>query len=451
MILIVLATVLLIFATVFLISAVIMGANLKRLRNPRAYKLLKKRRRNTVILTLISFAGGVLLLLSYLLPLYRMNQMKNGGYDLAQTYASVLKNAGEDRAYLYLPTEIEPYGDTFAVRNGRNEWFSYESVETAENSTKQKWLFQCNKTLKAAKINLSGEQVMEIHLAEDGRLYAAGLFPYMKYDGTQKAYSGVLARNVSDFYCSGNTLYYLTDESKLYAVGYNEYGQMGDATNRNKTTPVLIYENVTAVSGSATHAMFVDRFGNVYAMGDNSESGLGDGTMTNAFTPVRVMSGAQSVAVGNFFSVILAQNGDVYTCGRNSEGQCGNGTKNGTAKPVKIAEGAKKIAANGESAAYMTADGTVFAWGKNTDKSLSSGDAIISKPTQVAQNAYDIAFNNGTLGILTRTRTVMVSGRARSAEKELFQTILDLEAQVPEEYQNPFIEEDKPDISELGQ
>ncbi len=451
MILIIIAAFLLILSVVFFISALIMSANLKRVKTSRTWKLLKKRRRNSVILTLLCLAAGALLLTSYILPRQRVKAMKNGGYDLKSTYTSVLSSGGEQKAYNYLPVEIQRYGDTFAIRNGRNEWFSFDTVETAPDTTEQKWTFRYGKTLRAAQATLGGESVLDIHLGEDGRLYMEGQFPFMKYDSHTRKYGGVIATGVSDFYCSGNSLYYITNNKDLYAFGFNEYGQLGDTSNRHKTSPVFIRENMTAAIGSTTHAMFIDTYGNLYAAGDNGDSQLGDGTMNNSSAPIKVMSGVGGAAVGNYFTVVMAQNGDVYTCGRTDYGQCGNGTSNGTAKFVKIGENARKVAASDDTALYMTEDGKVFGWGKNTAGCLVADDTpFLNTPTLIAENAYDIAIRNGCVAILGRDRTVRLSGNGRKDASALFETRLDLAAAVPQEYVAPYTEEDKPDISELG-
>lgn len=453
MLLIVLAVLCLIAGIVFLLSAIIMSSNLKRTRTARGVKILKKRRRSTVVLTLISFALCAALTMMQVVPMIQYNELVGGGYEWDTKYASLLKSSGEQKAYLYLPTAIEPYGDGFVLKNSRNEWFSFENVQNSSDETVWKWVFQGGNSLRVDKINLGGERLMELRLSENGKLYAKGSFPYMQYDSGKKVYDGVIASHVADFFCSGNTLFYITNKGELYSLGFNEYGQMGDSSNKNKTSAVQIKSDITFVSAGATHSLIVDEFGNLYACGDNSDSELGDGTMSNTSTPIKIMSGVDSVAAGNFFSVILAQNGDVYTCGRTTSGQCGNGTKNGTATPLKIAEGAKKVVADNASAAYMTEDGKVYVWGKNKAHGLSAGDsAFLNVPTLAAENAYDIALNDGSLAILTRDRTVLVTGKARTDTKNFTQTILDLSAKVPAEYVSPFkTDEKKPDINELGQ
>lgn len=453
MIWIVLSVLLLICGAVFFISAVIMGGNIKRARTPRAKKILARRCRNTAVLTFLFLAGGIALMVAAILPGQRQKALKgDAGYDLAGTYKTTLSAAGEEKAYLYLPSAVYA-GDNgeISLKNERGEWFVYEETENSEGQSAMRWTNRGKKTIRYQTLSLGEERVMTIQLGLDGRLYADGSFPYMSYDGETKEYEGVVADHVSDFFCNGNTLFYLTDQQELYAFGFNEYGQMGDASNRNKTAPVLIKEDIVQISSSATHTLMVDIFGNLYAVGDNSDSQLGDGTMTDANAPVRIMSGVKQAAAGNFFTVILAQNGDVYTCGRTNVGQCGNGTKNGTAKPVKIASGAIKVVASDNSAAYMTKEGKIYAWGKNTDNCFVTDETpFLNTPTLIGENAYDIALTEGALAVLNRERDVLVTGALRPNAKSFIENVLSMSAKVPEEYVSPVQREEKPDISELG-
>lgn len=449
---IILAVLLCIFGIVFLLSAVIMSMNLGRMRTPRGKKLLKRRRRNTAILSVLAFGTAIALFVVTFLPGHYQRQLAgDAGYDLAGTYKTTLDATGAEKAYLYLPSAVFAENGNVSVRNERGEWFEYEQTENSEGEITYRWVNRGKKTVKYQRLDLGEESVMTLQLGVDGRFYADGAFPYMTYDNGRREYKGKLEDKVSDFFCHDNTLFYVTDEQELYALGLNVYGQMGDSSNKNKTSPTFIRSDIVGVATCGTHTLMVDIFGNLYATGDNSDSALGDGTMNDVNAPMKIMGGVDSAAVGNFFSVILAQNGDVYTCGRNTGGQCGNGSKNGTATPSKIAEKAIKVVAGETGAAYMTAEGKVYAWGVNDSSCLSLDEAeYFNTPTLVAENAYDIAMTKDSLIILDRERNVLVTGALRQNTGKLTDTILSMGAEVPEDYISPVEKEEKPDINELG-
>ena len=452
MLLTIIAIFIMLIGGVFLFSAIIMSNNLSKVRTPRAKQLLTRRRRNTVILTVVTFVLGVALLVGNWLPGHLQGRLGgDAGYDLAGSYASVLSASGAEKAYLYLPSSVYAFDNDIAVKNERGEWFVYEKTENSEGKISYRWVNRGKNIQRYQSLTLGEEPVMTLQLGLDGRLYADGSFPYMSYDNERKEYSGKLAGDVSDFVCHGNTLFYITDAQELYALGLNEYGQMGDSSNKNKTSPTFIRSDIVSLGTSETHTLMIDVFGNLYVTGDNSDSQLGDGTMNDVNRPMKIMGGVQQAQAGNFFSVILAQNGDVYTCGRNNFGQCGNGSENGSATPEKIAEGAIKIVAGEKNAAYMTADGKVYAWGANTEQALSKdATEYFNVPTLVAENAYDIAITDRGLVILSRDRDVVVTGAWRQEKGAFTQTLLSMKAQVPEAYVSPVETEEKPDINELG-
>lgn len=450
--LMIVSIILILVSLVFGLSTVIMGLNIRRMRTPRAKKRLLWRCIGTGCWTVLLMAGGILLLLQSIRPMRQAKSIRgDAAYDINDTYKTTLSAAGEEKAYPLLPSSVSATDGTVALRNDRGDWFVYEETENSDGEITYRWVNRGMNTVRYQTVTMDDETLMTIHLGQDGRLYVTGQFPYMKFDVNSTVYDGVLAKNVQDFFCTGNTLFYLTKENTLYAVGFNEYGQLGDSSNRHKSTPVLVREDIVQVWSGANHTMMVDVFGNLYSVGDNSDSQLGDGTMNNTVTPVRIMAGVAQVAVGNNFSVVMAQNGEVYTCGRTNWGQCGNGSKNGTAKPMKIGSDAIKVVASDNGAAYMTKNGKVYAWGKNTDQCFVKEDTeFLNTPTLVAENAYDIALTEGSLIVLDRERDIQVTGKLRPEQKKYAEAIFTIDAKVPKDFVAPVQEEEKPDISELG-
>ncbi len=144
----------------------------------------------------------------------------------------------------------------------------------------------------------------------------------------------------------------LKENGDLWAVGNNEYGQLGDGTKKNKMTPVEVktpgnkpMTKVAQVSSGQHHAMIVRKDGSLWAVGLNDHGQLGDGTDAERWTPVEVltapggppMTGVAQVSSGKKHSMILKQNGTLWAVGLNDHGQLGNGTYDRKFNPVKIA------------------------------------------------------------------------------------------------------------------
>ena len=130
---------------------------------------------------------------------------------------------------------------------------------------------------------------------------------------------------------------FLMQDGTVRAVGQNAYGQLGDGTTVDKSTPVDI--GLTGVQGVAAgdyHTIFLMQDGTVKTVGRNNYGQLGDGTTVDKSTPVDILSGVQSAAAGNSHTVFLMDDGTVRTVGYNNFGQLGDGTTVDKSTPITI-------------------------------------------------------------------------------------------------------------------
>lgn len=77
---------------------------------------------------------------------------------------------------------------------------------------------------------------------------------------------------------------------KTWTWGQNNYGQLGDNTNVNQSTPIAIYGSHTfcSISAGSSHSLAIDIYGNEWTWGQNNYGQLGDNTIESKITPVRV-------------------------------------------------------------------------------------------------------------------------------------------------------------------
>ncbi len=88
----------------------------------------------------------------------------------------------------------------------------------------------------------------------------------------------------------------LTSDGTVYAWGLNNDGQLGDGTTTLWRTPVQVkgpgglgmLTGVTAVAGGVKHTIALKSDGTVWAWGNNEYGQLGDGTTIDRTTPVQV-------------------------------------------------------------------------------------------------------------------------------------------------------------------
>jgi alpha-tubulin suppressor-like RCC1 family protein len=175
-------------------------------------------------------------------------------------------------------------------------------------------------------------------------------------------------------------------DGTVAAWGENFYGQLGDGTTTNRSTPITVtgLTDVTAVAAGDFHSLAVRTDGTVAAWGLNlgfdaigGGGQLGDGTTTNRSTPITVtgLTDVVAIAAGDRHSLALRGDGTVAAWGANADGQLGDGTSTRGATPVTVTglTAVVAVAAGGHHSLVLRTDGTVAAWGANADGQLGDG------------------------------------------------------------------------------
>jgi alpha-tubulin suppressor-like RCC1 family protein len=144
----------------------------------------------------------------------------------------------------------------------------------------------------------------------------------------------------------------LGEDGKARAWGYNASGQLGDGTDINKNTPVVVKapEGEGALAGMETifggghHSIALGQDGSVWTWGNNNSGQLGDGTSVRKTRPVQVkglggdefLEGIIAVAGGAQHTIALDLYGAIWTWGSNECGQLGDGTDIYRNTPVQV-------------------------------------------------------------------------------------------------------------------
>lgn len=166
---------------------------------------------------------------------------------------------------------------------------------------------------------------------------------------------------------------------RVWSLGVNTYGQLGDSTTNNHSSPVLSgrLKQIVSLDAGNEFSLAVNDSGEVYAWGRNDFGQLGDGTFTASLVPKinGAIGNARKVAAGSHHSLVLLSNGTVLAYGRNTDGQLGNGGNNNTNFPQTISglNNVVKIAAGEKHSLALLSDSTVWAWGDNQFGQLGNG------------------------------------------------------------------------------
>ncbi len=134
----------------------------------------------------------------------------------------------------------------------------------------------------------------------------------------------------------------VTTSGGLKCWGRNSGGQLGDGTITGRSTPVDVAgltSGVAAVSSGAGHTCAVTTLGGLTCWGWNSYGQLGDSTATNRTTPVDVTeltSGLAAISAGGNHTCAVTTSGGLKCWGSNFDGQLGDGAPKYRATPADV-------------------------------------------------------------------------------------------------------------------
>lgn len=219
-------------------------------------------------------------------------------------------------------------------------------------------------------------------------------YPWRRRSKTTRRVRVVLLAGLAGLAIAGASSQALaaTSSGELYAVGLNDFGQLGSTTNvltgTPNPTPALV--DLPGASGPVTqaavgqqHSLVVTSTGQLYAFGENLHGQLGiaatsGSTGANPAPGLVTLPGAtgpvSEAAAGASFSLAITTTGQLYSFGENAYGQLGSTTNNGsgTANPtptlVTLPEEkgpVTQVAAGDFHSLAITAGGQLYAFGRN--------------------------------------------------------------------------------------
>ncbi len=246
-----------------------------------------------------------------------------------------------------------------------------------------------------------------LFLKSDGSLWAMGIDYYGQLgDGTFRTNSPygtslpeqIVASNVTAIAAGGFHSLFLKSDGSLWAMGDNAFGQLGDGTFRinapygTSLPERIVASNVTAIAAGGFHSLFLKRDGSLWAMGDNEYGQLGDGTINDMNVPEQIVaSNVTAIAAGGWHSLFLKSDGSLWAMGVDFYGQLGDGifrtnTPYGNSQPKQIVAGnVTAIAAGGYHSLFLKSDGSLWAMGADIFGQLGDGTFRTNAPSGTNQ------------------------------------------------------------------
>lgn len=104
-------------------------------------------------------------------------------------------------------------------------------------------------------------------------------------------------------------------DGDLQVWGCNNYGQLGDGTNKNRNHPKSIMKNVRELTCGYAHSMAITNGNQLYIWDANGNGQVNEGTTTTRHSPVMIANDVKTAAATGSSSIYVTNQGQVYTAG----------------------------------------------------------------------------------------------------------------------------------------
>jgi len=184
--------------------------------------------------------------------------------------------------------------------------------------------------------------------------------------------------------CGYHTAAIKTDGT-LWSWGYNSNGQLGNNTVVSKSSPVTTVAGGTnwkQVACGYSHTAAIKTDGTLWTWGYNGYGQLGDNTTVDKSSPVTTVAGGtnwKQVSGGSFHTAAIKTDGTLWTWGSNGIGALGNNSTVDISSPVTTAGGGtnwKQVSGGNYHTAAIKTDGTLWSWGYNSNGALGNNTTV---------------------------------------------------------------------------
>lgn len=178
--------------------------------------------------------------------------------------------------------------------------------------------------------------------------------------------------------------------------GYNTNGSLGNSSTENSSTPVDVTGLSSGVnyifSNRGEHTCALLSSGGLKCWGLNEFGQIGNNTTTNSSSPADVIglsSGVEYAYTSGYSTCAKLSSGSFKCWGYNKNGQVGDGSTVNRLSPtsVSITSNIKEISVGEWNSCAFKNDNTTVCWGYNIYNQLSSSENILTTPISFLTNS----------------------------------------------------------------
>lgn len=185
---------------------------------------------------------------------------------------------------------------------------------------------------------------------------------------------------------------------KLFAWGYNGYGQLGQSNTTNYSSPIQIGSGTTWSKLGSNYFQHnaIKTDGTMWAAGYNGYYNLGTGNTTQYTSPVQVGSDTDWSFVADLgtdagdapWLHAVKTNGSRWSAGYDGYGQCGYGSttsyRTTLSQPYSDSPGWSMIAQGDFHTMGIKTNGTLWGWGRGYEGQIgNNGTSYYASPVQI--------------------------------------------------------------------
>jgi formylglycine-generating enzyme required for sulfatase activity/alpha-tubulin suppressor-like RCC1 family protein len=202
----------------------------------------------------------------------------------------------------------------------------------------------------------------------------------------------------------GNHTLFIKSDGSLWGMGSNSHGQLGtgDFNDRNTAQELVSADSsnpIIEITHGYNHTLFLRKDGSLWAMGMNNFGQLGDGSTTHRSSPVRIVeSGVVRISAGYFHSLFLKSNGSLWGMGSNTCGELGINLAGGSnssfdsgidqKSPIEIiSSGVAQMSGGRFFTLFVKFDGSLWGMGEAHDGRL--GQPWVGGSNNSYDSSYD--------------------------------------------------------------